>query len=89
MKKKIINGVVFTLSSICFIISVKLFFNMMVFADEYNTSPDIICGGEFWLNLTWIRLGLLFIISFISGVKLFMSNGGSILKMRILPFKQN
>ncbi len=44
---------------------------MMVFVDEYNTSPDIVCGGEIWLFLNWIKLGLLFIISFILGKKVF------------------
>ena len=70
-KNKMINIVVFILSIICFFISMKLFFNMMIFADEYNTSPDIVCGGELWLYLNWIKLGLLFTISFILGIKLF------------------
>lgn len=74
MKDKIIDIFIFTLSTICFIGSTKLFINMMIFADEYNTSPDIICGGEFWLYLNWIILPLLFIICVISGIKVFKLN---------------
>lgn len=71
MNNNKLNIIVFILSIICFFISLKLFFNMMVFVDEYNTSPDIVCGGEIWLFLNWIKLGLLFIISFILGKKVF------------------
>ena len=45
---------------------------MIIFSDEYNTSPMIICGGELWLYLNWIKIGLLFIISFILGIKAFL-----------------
>lgn len=72
MKSKVMNIAIFILSTICFIISVKLFINMIIFSDEYNTSPMIICGGELWLYLNWIKIGLLFIISFILGIKAFL-----------------
>ena len=53
MKNKILKGSIFILSSICFLITIKLVFNMGVYVDEFNTSPDVVVGGEFWLNMYW------------------------------------
>ena len=44
---------------------------MGIFVDEFNTSPAVVNGGEFWLMMDWLRLGLLAVISGVSGVKLF------------------
>lgn len=71
MKKKIGNFIVFVLSITALIISLKLFWNMGIYVDEYNTSPSIICGGDFWLYMDWLRLASLSIVSIISGIKLF------------------
>ena len=68
MKNKLINILIFVLSSICLIISVKLFYNMGIFVDEFNTSPDVIAGGEFWLLMDWARLGLSALICLLSGM---------------------
>ena len=54
MKNKILKGSIFILSSICFLITIKLVFNMGVYVDEFNTSPDVVVGGEFWLNMYWL-----------------------------------
>ncbi|KXG77104.1 hypothetical protein [Thermotalea metallivorans] len=66
-----LNIVIFTLSLISLIISLKLFWNLGEYADEYGSSPVLVSGGEFWLCMDWIRQGLLFILCVISGLKLF------------------
>lgn len=71
MNNKKVNVVIFVLSLICLVVSAKLFINMAIFTDEFNTSPDIVCGGDFWLSMDWLRLALIFIISIVSGIKLF------------------
>ncbi|NKF07288.1 hypothetical protein J1C67_11895 [Clostridium gasigenes] len=59
---------------ICLIISIKLFWNMGIFVDEHNTSPDIISGGDFWLYVDWLRLGFTSVICVLSGISLFSDN---------------
>ena len=61
---------VFVLSLTSLLISLKLFWNMGVYADEYGSSPILISGGWFWLYMDWIRLGLLLVLCIISGLKL-------------------
>ncbi len=70
MKKKIWIAVVFILSAASLIISLNIFYNLAIYTDEYNTSPSVVLGGELWLNMSWIRLLLLFILTFVTGVKL-------------------
>ncbi|MBB6713930.1 hypothetical protein [Clostridium gasigenes] len=74
MKGKGVNTVIFILSIICLIISIKLFWNMGIFVDEHNTSPDIISGGDFWLYMDWLRLGFTAVICVLSGISLFRDN---------------
>lgn len=71
MKRRIVNISVFVLSFISLIISMKLFGNLGIYADEFNTSPDIVLGGDLWLYMDWLRLGLLTIVCLISGINLF------------------
>lgn len=71
MKRRIVNISVFVLSFISLIISMKLFWNLGIYADEFNTSPDIVLGGGLWLYMDWLRLGLLTIVCLISGINLF------------------
>lgn len=71
MKKKSINLLIFILSTIALIISVKLFWNMGIYVDEYGTSANIVSGGEFWLLMDWLRLFILLVLSIFSFVKLF------------------
>ena len=49
----------FAVSLLTLLISLKLFCNMGVYVDEAGTSPDKVCGGEFWLYMDWLRLLLL------------------------------
>lgn len=74
MKRKTASIMVFILSLIALFISIKLFWNMSVFVDEFNTSPDVVLGGEFWLYMNWLRLGCLSIICILSGVNLLKSS---------------
>lgn len=71
MKNKWVNTIIFLLSIISLIISLKLFWNMGIYADEYNTTPSIVCGGEFWLYMDWLRLGANALICILSGISLF------------------
>lgn len=72
MKKKIMSILVFIFSVVSLLISLRLFWNMGVFVDEYNLSPAIVNGGEFWLLMDWLRLLLLFLLSLISGINIFV-----------------
>ena len=64
MNRKFI--IVFAMSFLTFLISVKLFWNMGVYVDEAGTSPDKVCGSDFWLYMDWPRLLLLLTISAIT-----------------------
>lgn len=72
MKKKTMSILVFIFSVVSLLISLKLFWNMGVFVDEYNLSPAIVNGGEFWLLMDWLRLLLLLLLSLISGINIFV-----------------
>ncbi len=65
-----LNIAVFVLSLTALVISLKLFWNMGVYANEYGSSPVLVSGGWFWLYMDWIRQGLLFVLCIISGLKL-------------------
>lgn len=71
MKNKSMNVFIFILSTLALIISVKLFWNMGIYVDEYGTSPNIVVGGNFWLAMDWLRLFVLLILSIFSFIKLF------------------
>ncbi|KMT21802.1 hypothetical protein [Clostridium cylindrosporum] len=71
MKGKVLSGIIFSLSSISLIISLKLFWNLCIFVDEHGTSPTIVFGGDFWLSMNWLRLGFLFIICILSFIGTF------------------
>lgn len=43
---------------------------MGIFADEFNTSPAVVTGGEFWLLMDWVRLGFSALICLLSGMTL-------------------
>lgn len=74
MKKgKFINGSIFVLSFISLIISCKLFWNLAIYVDEFNTSPDVVLGGEFWLYMNWFKIGVSVLICILSGINLFQS----------------
>ena len=70
MKGKIWILIVFILSYVTLLISLKLFWNMGIYVDEYNSSPSRVYGSEFWLYMAWIRIILLALMTFILGIKL-------------------
>ena len=70
-KNKIIIMSIFLLSIISLIISLKLFWNMGIYVDEFNTSADVVLGGNLWLYMDWLRLGFSALICILSGINLF------------------
>jgi hypothetical protein len=44
---------------------------MAIFVDEYNSSPSIVDGGDFWLTMDWLRVLLLLLLCVISGISIF------------------
>ena len=71
MKIRISSLFLFLLSAGSLGISLKLFYNMALFADASNASPAIICGGDFWLSMDWLRLFLLFACCILSLCSMF------------------
>lgn len=71
MKGKVLNLIIFLLAISCFVISYKLFWNIAVYVDEVNISPDVVLGGDFWLIMEWVKMGFLALITILSGIKLF------------------
>lgn len=70
LEKRGVNIVIFALSLISLVISLKLFWNLAVYVDDYGASPVLVTGGSFWLFMDWIRQGLLLVLCVISGFKL-------------------
>lgn len=60
---------IFILCLAAFVISLRLFWNMSLFADSLNTSPASIDGGRLWLYMDWLRLALLGLASLVSGAE--------------------
>ncbi|MEH7177927.1 hypothetical protein [Neobacillus vireti] len=71
MRKRKLSITVFLLSLFSLLISLKLFWNLGVFVDEYSLSPDIVNGGDFWLAMDWLRLLLLLLLCVVSGISIF------------------
>lgn len=71
MKDKFFNMIIFILGIFSLIISLKLFWNLGIYVDEFNTSPSIVLGGDFWSVKNWIELFCLILICILSGISLF------------------
>ena len=69
--RKVTTLFIFLSSLLVFIISANLFYQMGIYVDEYNTTPSIVCGGDFWLMADWFRLALAGIMAVVSGIALF------------------
>lgn len=65
---RILYALIFLISSASLIISLRLFSNMAVFADENNITPASMVGGSFWNNMDWLRLVLLAAVCVISAI---------------------
>lgn len=57
---------IFLISAVCLFISAVLFWNQGIFVDQYNLSPEIVCGGNLWNVADWLRLLLLFLLCLFS-----------------------
>ena len=68
MKNKYLNLSIIILSMICLIISIKTFYNLGIYVDEYNTSPSGVLGGEIWVYSQWINFGVNAIICILAGI---------------------
>ncbi|MBQ2770241.1 MAG: hypothetical protein IJF41_03285 [Clostridia bacterium] len=70
--KKYLAAIIFILSLIALVISLRLFSNLGIYVDEHNTSPSVVLGGDFYLLANWLRLLLLALITAGSGLQLFL-----------------
>lgn len=66
MKNNFFNLSILLLSILCLMISVKLFWNLSIYVDQYNTSPNIVFGGHFWNYAHWLTLLINFLIIVLS-----------------------
>ena len=71
MKVRVLNIGIFALSFVCLLIAAKLFCNLGIYADEFNTSPDVVLGGKIGLYMNWFMIGCVALICVLSGVNLF------------------
>lgn len=71
MKKKILTLTIFISSLLIFIISINLFANIGIYADENNTTPLLVYGGNAALVASWLRLALSGIVTVVAGIDLF------------------
>ncbi|KGN02439.1 hypothetical protein Z969_04990 [Clostridium novyi A str. 4570] len=71
--KKIISILLVIISIASLFISIKLFWNTGIFVDEYNLTPSIVNGGQFWSSMDWIRLLLLAIMSILCIINLYLN----------------
>ena len=69
MKNKYLNLSILILGMICLIISIKTFYNLGFYVDEYNTSPSVVLGGDMWVYTQWIGVGINVIICALSGIE--------------------
>ena len=73
MNIKLINYLIYVLSLICLINEANLFYNMGIFVDEFKTSPAVVYGGDFWMQMDWLKLSFLALIVLLSGISLFIT----------------
>jgi len=70
LEKRGINIAIFVLSLFSLVISLRIFWGIAEYSDEYGSSPVLVTGGWFWLYMAWILQGLLLVLCIISGFKL-------------------
>lgn len=71
MQRKVLDTIIFALSGICLIITIHMFISLGIFVDEFNTSPSVVLGGDFWLYMNWLKLAVTMIIFVLFGINLF------------------
>lgn len=55
-KSVFLSAVIFALGGLTLGILLRVAWNLFVFCDEYNFSPDAVCGSGLDLGLLWLRL---------------------------------
>lgn len=55
-KSVFLSAVIFALGILTLSILLRLTWHLFVFCDEYNFSPDAVCGSGLDLGLLWLRL---------------------------------
>jgi len=68
LEERGVNIVIFVLSLSSLVISLKLFWSLGEYADNYGSSPDLVTGGSFWLSMDWGLPGLDYLHSISTGV---------------------
>lgn len=71
MKNRLLSILMFLFSFFSLLISLKLFWNLGIFVDKYNLSPNVVNDGDFWVTMDWLRLLLLFLTCVLSGLNIF------------------
>ena len=67
---------VFLTISIITLCDAKQFYNIAIFCDEYNSSPNIVYGSAEGLLLAWVKLGLLILLSILALLDLLWNTKG-------------
>ena len=62
--------VMYLVQARCYLES-SLAISMGIYVDEFNTSADVVLGGNLWLYMDWLRLGFSALICILSGINLF------------------
>ena len=67
-----LNFIIFIISIIIFLITVKLFYTSGIAADELGVSFSDLIGGDFEVSLSWYRLFLSFILTVLTLINLLL-----------------
>lgn len=68
---RIFDILLFILSLFIFIVSLILFRNMGMYANDFGASTVDIAGGWIWLKMDTLRLVVSFIVCLISAIRMF------------------
>lgn len=69
--RKALKYVVFFCCLVSLLVSMQIFYNQGIAADELGISASLLFGGELWLYMVWLRLLLLFGATVFSFICLF------------------
>lgn len=62
MKNRLGALLLFINGLVCFLIFIKLFYNVFIFCDQNNSTPQIVYGGNQYLILAWINIIMLLVL---------------------------